>query len=147
MTNAVVFDIAGLVKAFLIASPGLVGKDAPISAVHLSEPTKSPGGVVVTPRAGMGRVDIEGAGHTAPVTLDVRSMGGEEGAKARAERGARALTQVLVGMSGAPVWVEGRDGTRAMLRNCANVQGPGDMGAPNGRALFRVSADFVFTTP
>lgn len=149
--TATTYDVASLALAWAKSVTGLVGGDSGLVGVHLTDDLRSPGrGSMANLRvSGTSTVDVEGLGHTVSITFEVKAggRGAEEGAKAAAERGARALATEIRKLTGAPVAITAKDGTRARLLIAYGVQGPLDAGQVGGQATSRVTAMFVFSDP
>lgn len=142
--NGVTFDAEGLTAAWARSVPGLIGRDAPILGLHLSDDIRSPQrGVVASLRVGASSVDIEGLGHSAPIVFEFRANGGERGARAQAYRGAAALVTAARALTGPPVVVTSGPET-ARLSHAHTVVGPTWMGTPSGEATYRAEATFVW---
>ena len=142
------FDVERLAQTWAKQYPDLVGKGKPLLNVLLTEDARSPQvGAICTLSVGTGRtVDMQGLGDSAPISWEIRAIGGEDGAKAQAQRGANALASALRTLDGNAVIVTspGPDGETAKLSHAERVNGPTWMGSPSGQATYRVDATLVW---
>lgn len=142
--NGPTFDAEALVMAWAKAIPGLIGRDAPLIGLFLTDDVRSPQrGVVASLRVTASEVDMEGLGHTARISFEFKAPSGDNGGRRLAFKGARALLAEVRNLVGDPVLVTAGDET-AKLRNAQSVQGPTWVGAPGGQATYRGDATFVF---
>lgn len=146
--SGVTFDVERLTQTWAKAYPDLVGKGKPLTGVHLTEDARSPqsGAICSLSVTGTREVDMQGLGDSGRISFEVRAIGGEDGAKAQAKRGANALASALRTLDGnaAIVTSPGADGETAKLSHAANVNGPVWMGSPSGQATYRVDATLVW---
>jgi hypothetical protein len=142
------FDVERLTQTWAKQYPGLVGKGLPLLNILLTEDARSPqvGAIATLSVTGSREVDMEGLGDPGRISFEIRAIGGEDGAKAQAKRGANALASALRTLDGNSVIVTspGADGETAKLSHAANVNGPAWMGSPSGQATYRVDATLVW---
>lgn len=144
--NAVTYDIEGFVLAWAKSVPGLVGADKPIGVMCLSTEVRSPNrGTLCTLRV-VPPSDVGPLGHTGRILFEVEAIGGEGGAKRQAERGARALANVIRrDLDGTPQSVT-CDGVTATLASAHSIAGPIWVGYAKS-SIYRVESSFIFQAP
>lgn len=143
------FDAKRLAQTWAKQYPGLVGRDAPLMGVFLTKDARSPqrGAIASLSVSGSREVDMEGLGDRPRITFEVKAIGGEAGAEAQAERGARALAIALRTLDGSysPLVTSPTPYSEtAKLSHTERVNGPTDMGSPGGEATYRVDATMVW---
>lgn len=145
MTTGITFDAEGVVLAWVRALPGLTGKGNPIAAgVHLGKPRSPQSGAIAGLFVGPSTVDAGGLGHRAPVTFEVKAIGGQEGARKQASKAGIALASACRQLQGAPVPVSIDEGT-VWIRFAEEVQGPLHVGDVGGEMTYRVSTAFTLS--
>lgn len=142
MSTGKTFDAEGVCLRWARTYPDLVGRSMPLAGVHLGDGRSPQAGAIAVLRVGDSTVDQEGAGHSAPITWEVKANGGQDGARRQAFRGAQALAEALRTLTGRPVFVEA-DGVVVKIQQCHTVQGPLYAGVFGGETTYRVSCVFV----
>lgn len=135
-------DVEGAVRAYLTGVPGLCGAGNPVRAgFHLGNPRSPSAGVIGGIEVGTPRT-VDDTVDTARVTVRLRAVGSEDGARGTCETAARATANALNALNGvgAVVTTARGDAVRVVT---VQAGGPAIVGDVGGEVTYAVDATVV----